>query len=67
MPPPCVVGPLRYVSFFSSAFELLMVNEINGRTVLFNPVDVDGLPAMRRIGFRSGGPFRSIFLPFSPV
>eukprot|EP00667_Euglena_gracilis_P001169 EG_transcript_1168 len=33
---------LRYVSFFSSAFELLMVNEINGRTVLFNPVDVDG-------------------------
>ena len=33
---------LRYVSFFSSAFELLMVNEINGRTVLFNPVDANG-------------------------
>ena len=33
---------MRYMSFFSSAFELLMVNEINGRTVLFNPVDANG-------------------------
>lgn len=66
MPPPCVLGPLRYVSFFSSAFELLMVNEINGRTVLFNPVDVDGLPRYATHWFSEWRPFPINLFAFSP-
>eukprot|EP00996_Jenningsia_fusiforme_P001341 NODE_2228_length_1258_cov_11.127378_g2029_i0.p1 GENE.NODE_2228_length_1258_cov_11.127378_g2029_i0~~NODE_2228_length_1258_cov_11.127378_g2029_i0.p1 ORF type:complete len:384 (+),score=52.31 NODE_2228_length_1258_cov_11.127378_g2029_i0:131-1153(+) len=34
----------RWLSPFSAAYEVLMINEIGGRTVLFNPVDQDGNP-----------------------